>query len=274
MPAKPKRRMWSRVNSQIFLWAGEEPLEIKFSGFRFKVPPRTETAISTETDPHSIYKFDSARDSKERRIPGSLLVKDVVKTAPNGGVHRIFDVAACCEYLQRDKEDLFDRGFAIVSDVNDIPDVMEELQPLYEASQDRRAHTILQVELERQAKMKEKGQIVTERENPEVVEWAMSHLARRGKTVQPAIGAEAIEAVLKGQYTGPVAEAPKAEPQADAPPPKKKVDNKQLYEECEEWGVRLTKREIEALLKNDEEQIEFITAKLRVKQEEASAESA
>lgn len=268
-----RRRLWNRVNQQIFVWAGEEAKEIKYSGFRFKIPPRTETAKKGK---HSIYKFESARDSKDRLIPGTVAVTDVMHSSPNGGVHRIFDVAACCEYIQRDKDALFDQGLAIVSDPNDVDEAMAEIQPLYEASQDKRAHQILQDEMERQRKMSEKGQIVTERENPQVVQWAMAHLARRGKTVKPAISTEAIAAVLEGRVNVEVPPRPEAEPVSDAPAPEAPSNpngNKELYRECEEWGVRLSKRELESLVTGDEEQIGFITEKLRAKKEAAQAEA-
>lgn len=271
---KPKRRNWTRVNSQIFVWAGEEPLEIKYSGFRFKVPPRTETAKSKEVDPGTMYRFESARDPKDRLLPGTCKVEDVVRTRPNGGTHRIFDVNECCEFLQRDRPELFEKGFGIVSSYSDVADIMGELTLLYEASQDRRAYTILQTELERQRKMAEKGQVVTERENPEVVEWAMQHLVRRGKVVTPAIGADSIEAVLKGQFQGEIPARKEAEPQAATPPPEERPDNKALFRECEQYGMRLNKREIQALLTDDDpEQIEFIASKLRARKEEAAGEA-
>ena len=268
-----KRRMWRRVNSQIFLWAGEEPKEIKYSGFRFKIPPRTETARKSTDQPGSVYKFESARDSKDRLIPGTIVVEDVITQSPSGGVHRVFDVSACCEYLQRDTPALFDQGFAIVSDVADIGPAMEEVLPLYEATQDKRAHKILQGEMERQAKMAEKGQIVTERENPHVVEWAMAHLARRGKTVSPAHDVAEIGAVLTGKARAvdplpagvPVDDTPKPEP-ASTP-----SDNKELYRECQDLNLRLNKRELEALVTGDDEQLGFIRSKLRAKREAIAA---
>lgn len=266
---KVKKRLWNRVNSQIFVWAGEEPKEIKFSGFRFKIPPRTETA---KTGKGSIYTFESARDAAERLLPGTIVVTDKISNSPNGGVHRIFDVAACCEYLQRDREELFDQGFAIVSDVNDVPYAMQECVPLYDASQDRRAHQILQSEMERQRKMEEKGQVVTERENPQVVTWAMQHLSRRGKTIKPSHGLEDIAAVLEGRHKGPIEESAAAPPpeQPEVPESPAAAEHKDLYQECEEWGLRLTKRELEALVTNDQEQIQFIRSKLQVKKEAAA----
>jgi hypothetical protein len=271
---KVKRsRLWNRVNSQIFVWAGDEPKEIKFSGFRFKVPPRTETARADKDHPGSIYKFESARDSKGNLIPGTVLAQDVMSASPSGGVHRVFDVAACCEYLNRDVPELFNQGFAIVSDVNDIPLAMAEILPDYEATQDKKAHTILQGEMERQRKMEEKGQIVTERDNPEVVAWAMQHLARRGKTVRPSHGVDDIAAVLEGRYRGPVEPLKEVLPVPEVMEAPPSTDGRSLFQECEDWGVRLSKRELEAVITGDEEQIAFIRSKLKVKREAARVEA-
>jgi len=259
------KRLWNRINGQIFVWAGEEPLEVKYSGFRFKVPPRNQTA---KLGPGSIYTFESVRDSKDELIPGTLWVTDVVKESPNGARHRVFDVTACCEYLQEQKERLFETGFNIVSDVSDVPAAMEELIPLYENSQDRKAQGILSAELERQKKYEENGRTAPEPDNPDRVAWAMKHLARRKKSIKPAVSAEDITAVLEGRFQGDVEEMEaKAPPAFKAPAP---ANGKELFRECEEWGVRLSKREVEALLTGEEEQIAFVVAKLQAKKEEAA----
>lgn len=259
------KRLWNRINGQIFVWAGEEPLEIKYSGFRFKIPPRTETA---KPGPGSIYTFESVRDGKENMLPGTCWVTDLVKTSDAGGRHRVFDVTACCEYLQEQKPQLFDKGFAIVSDINDVAPAMQELIPMFDLSQDRKAQAILASELDRQKKYEEDGKIAPEPDSPDRVAWAMKHLARRKKSIRPTHSADDITAVLEGRFEGDVAEMP-------TPPPaeafaEEAVDGKGLYRECEEWGVRLTKRELEALVTGDEEQISFISAKLAAKKEEAT----
>ena len=266
------KRLWNRVNGQIFVWAGEEPKEIKYSGFRFKLPPRTETA---KIGPGSIYRFESVRDSKDELIPGTAWVTDVVASSDSGGRHRIFDVSACCEFLQESKSKLFEEGFAIVSDVNDVKAAMEELRPLYDKSQDLRAQGILGAELDRQKKWKEKGQMVPEPDNPERVEWAMKHMARRRKSMRPAHGMDNIQAVLEGRFDDVVPENGNSQPGPspvafDAEP----LDGRELFRECGEWGVRLSKREVEALLDGDGEQIAFIVAKLKSKKEATAASPA
>ena len=116
------KKLWKRINGEVFVWAGEEPLEIKYSGFRFKVPPRTETAKPDM--PGSIYTFESARDTSGDLVPGTAWVTDVVKTLDDGRRSKAFDVAEACEYLQDKKPQLFEQGFAIVSDISDVNGAM------------------------------------------------------------------------------------------------------------------------------------------------------
>lgn len=268
---KIKRKKFDRVAKQIFVWAGNKPLEIKYSGFRFFVPPRDETAKPNMAG--SIYKFESARDSKGELVPGSLLVHDIRNDTPEGGIHRVFDVNACCEYLSRDKADLFESGFGIVEDVTEIAPALQELLPDWERGQDRRAHAILQAEMERQKKFAEKGQVVPEREDPQTVEWAIKHLAQRRQAMKPAHDAAEIQAVLEGRFDD-LPEAEKVFPKPERPEGQEAVgkgSRSTLYEECKAYGLNLTKREMQSLLDGDQDEIDYIRAKLDAKREEAAS---
>jgi len=264
-----KKRLWNRINTQIFVWAGEEPLHLKHNGFRFVVPPRNVVARKAEGAP---YKFEAVRDGKDRPVPGTILVEDRIVESDAGGRRKVFDVMECCEYLQNDKGHLFEEGFQIVSDVADAKAIMPELIPLYENSMDKRAQSILSAELGRQQKWKEKGQPVPEPDNPQRVEWAIKHMASRKKTLQPDYSANDIEAALEGRFDDIVGSKPRTE----APPvePEEQINGKALYMECQEWGLRLNKGEIEALLTDDEEQIDIIVQKLKAKRAEGAAATA
>jgi|GEM_PF-1840192 len=269
---KVNRRRFDRVASQILVWAGDEPLEIKYSGFRFLVPPMNETA---KLGPGSKYKYESARDAKGELVPGSVLVTDRKNESAEGGIDRYFDVNTCCEYLSRDKPELFDKGFAIVDDVNEIRPTLQELRPDYERSQDQRAQAILATEMERQKKYQDAGKIAPERENPEVVQWALNHLARRKKAMKPAVGLEEIQSVLEGRFDLP-ADVPEPKPESKVPAivADEKPTGAGLFAECKDWGLSLTKREMEAILTDDREQIDYIRAKLDMKKQEAAADPA
>ena len=246
------------------MWAGDEPLPLKFSGFIFKVPPHNETA---KKGPGSIYKFESARDSKDRLQPGTAWVTDGMANTDSGGRRRIFNVDDMCVYLQEEKPHLFEQGFAIVSDLNDVAPAMPELRNMFLKSQDRKAQGILNSELERQKKWTESGRPVPEPENPDRVAWAMKHLASRRQAMGPTHEAADITAVLEGKFQGEVAEMPNTAPLAAVATP----NGKELFVECNDWGVRLSKREIEALLTGEEDQIAYIVEKLNTKKQEAGA---
>lgn len=149
---------------------------------------------------------------------------------------------------------------------------MSELIPLWDRSQDDKAHRILAQEMERQTKQKERGSVVTEAPNPTEVAWAVEHLSKRGARRGVAYDINALEAVLTGKPL-PVREEPE---EAPAPPPARRAKangdaeqtaNMAVFEEAEQLGVRLTRVELMAIMQNDGPQIKLITDKLAAKRE-------
>lgn len=266
---------WNRVQNQIFVWAGDKPLQLKFSGFIFYVPPRTETA---KRGPGSPYLFESAKDSNGRTIPGTIVVTDLLHTTPEGGYKKTFDVDACCRFLDRDRARLFEQGFQIVSEPGEIGIAMEESIPLWEQSEDRRAHEIIQSELARQEAFKAKGQEPPESSSAEQVKWAVQHLSRPGRRhAKPAFSTDSLKNVLSGK--APTAEAePKKTPDEEiaawADDHDAKIDmagNMRLYQEAKDLGIKLTRTDLAGLLDNDPEMVELVAEKIKVKQEEGQA---
>jgi hypothetical protein len=269
---RPIKRLWNREQNQIFVWAGERPLQLKYSGFIFYVPPRHEVA---KVGPGSMYRFESAKDGNGRAVPGTIVVKDILSRTPDGGYSKTFDVDACCRFLDRDRQRLFERGFQIVSEPGEIGVAMDDALPRYEAAEDARAHQILATEMERQKGFRDKGQDPPESSSAEQVAWAMKHLSRPGrKADRPEYGADQIKAVLSGTAP-PSPEATAAPPVVETVPvdiPDDEVEkNIRLYHEAKEAGVKLTRTELAGLLENDTEMVELVIDKLKVKQEGAQA---
>jgi hypothetical protein len=249
------KRLWNRVNAQILVWAGEDPLRLRYDGRHILLPPRNETATTGKGKP---YAFESAKDGRDRHIPGTLKVTDVILSTPEGGFTKTFDVGQFCEFLERDRAYLFERGLEIVTDPKDVEPAREAALPGYERSQDARAQQILSTELDRIAKYDAKGQPTPEGSNSGRVAWAVSHLQRRDTADVAQFNAKDIKAVLSGQYLPPKKE------EADA---LERLTAKQIVEEAQEVGVNVTKTEMLALIEGDNEQIDFILEKIKVKKE-------
>lgn len=256
------KKMYSRIVSQIFTWAGEEPLTIGYDGQTFVVPPRHETA---KVRPGSIYKLESARDGKGELIPGTLLVSDVTEPTEDGGFRRRMSVSDFCDFLTRDREDLFQRGFNIVGTPQEVKEAIEQGIPLYEASQDERARTILATELERRKKFEEKGQPAPPSSSEHQVAWAIKHLKSRQVEQKPSASTDEIFGALQGRYQ------PDAQPVAPVVATGRVTTAQEIFEEANSLGVTLSKSELAGLLGNDPEQTGFILEKIKMRRAAAEA---
>lgn len=250
------KKLWSRRQAQIFVWPGEEPLTLTYNGYTFVVPSRFETA---KPGPKSIYAYESARTGKGDLIPGTILVKDRIEATANGGQKLVFDVQAMCEYLTRDRDELFRQGFNIVTMPNEVVTAMEIGLPLYEASQDERAKDIIAKEMERRKKFEDKGTPYPPSSSEHLVMWAIGHLKNRQAARKPMHTSDELRAALEGRY---LAEATPA-----TIPVPYTAQGQELYDQAKAAGVVLTKAELQGILENDEEQIGFVRAKIQARKE-------
>lgn len=253
------KKMYQRVVTQIFTWAGEEPLVIGYDGNTFVIPPRFETA---KLGPDSIYRAESARDGHGDLIPGTIVVADIVTTTPEGSRKIVLSVTDFCDYLTRDRDDLFARGFNIVGSWQEVKEAIESGIPLYELSQDVRARDILASELERQKRFEAKGQPAPPREDQHNVDWAVKHLKSRETSLKPATSADELRSVLEGRFLTKPAAAPVV-----APAITKTVSSAQeVYDRALELGISLSKSELAGLLGRDEAQVAFVLEKIKARE--------
>lgn len=253
-------RRWSRTQSQILVWAGEEPLDIEYDAEVIRVPPRTEVA---QVGQGRRYRYESATTRAGVPIPGTIVLSDVFRENDAGGHAKTFDVAAFCSFLEDQRQDLFNRGLDIVTDAADAPEVMKELVPKWEASQDERARLIITTELERRKKLEAKGEPVTPGSSEHLVIWAFSHLKNRQKVLRPALDTSDLYNVAAGVYD------PKKV--AGTAPTVSLSDGGAVYREAEELGISLNTGEMSGLLKSDPETMEFVKKKIATKREEKAA---
>lgn len=284
------RRMWTRIASQILTWCGDEPLEVGYDGSLIRIPPVNEVAARGVGSP---YRLEAAKTRQGVPLPGTVLVQDVIQEKEDGGFKKIFDVADFCAFLERDCEDLFKRGLAIVSDPDDVRVVQVETRPLYEASMDARAREILAQELQRRKKYEEAGQPAPPGSNINDVLWAVRHQRSRANQARveqvPTAEIHAVMAQAFGTTTdyvaprpaprepNPIVEKPAPQP---IPEPRQKepglppvaadpaTGSSSLMDAAEEVGLKLSKTDLTKLIRGDKEYIEYLNEEIRTRRAE------
>lgn len=249
-------RRWNRTQSQILVWAGEEPLEILYDAEHIRVPAREEVARVGERSP---YRYESAMTRAGVYLPGTLVLSDIFVQTDGGGQVKRFDVAQFCSYLEDSRQDLFERGLEIITDPADAVVVMKDLIPKWEKSQDARARQIVTQELERRKKLEAKGEPVTPGSSEHLVIWAFAHLKNRQTEQRPALSTTDLFNVAAGVFN-----TPKAIVEAQ-PMPAGLSPGGELYRQAEEAGLVLNKGEMSGLLKGDPETMAFVRAKIAAK---------
>jgi hypothetical protein len=256
-------RRWNRIQTQILVWAGEQPLEFDYNGDRIIVPARNEIA---RRGPRSRYRNESAISKSGAYLPGTLAMSDESRPTDGGGLMPVFRVGELCEYLERDRQDLFRRGFAIVTDPEDVHPVMQELIPIWEANQDARAREIVNTELERRKKLQEKGNPITPGSSEHLVVWAFRHLAKRQAEQRPMLSTDELFAVAAGTYTAPPVEPEPALPVKIGPT----TDPVALYQTAESIGVKLSKADLAGLLAGDKDIIGTVSQRIAARRKEVA----
>lgn len=255
-----RKRRWNRIQEQILVWPGDERLEIRYDGTLICVPPRTEVA---RVGPGHPYRYPAAQTKAGVPLKGTIAVTDQIVDTDDGGYRKQFDVSDFCEFLEEHAKHLFDAGFQIVSDPDDVTLVIEEGIPLYDRSLDKKAREILANELQRRKGWEDRGQPAPPSSSEHLVIWALQHQKRRAAQ-KPQVDSSQIYAALEGTTLPALAAA--APPVSDV----KAMGAQHYLEEATKLGIRLNKAELTALIEGDAEQIEFIQAKIEERKTQRS----
>lgn len=264
-------RRWSRLQSQILVWCGDEKLEIGFNAALIVVPPVNEVA---KVGIRSPYRLPSATTKAGVPLPGTVLVEDVVIQNEDGGWKKIFDVTDLCNFLERDCPELFARGFAILSEPEDVTAVQKENRPMYEKSLDAKARDILALELTRRKRFEDNGQPAPPGSNEQDVTWAIRHQRTRAaaRRTTADLSTADIYNALAGQFTvnagGSLPNPNPAEEPAPqyAPPTQGHISAASMIEEADELGIKLTPADLKGLIRGDTPTFEFVAEKIKLKQ--------
>lgn len=262
-------RFWQSKASAIFVWVGEEKLRIGFDALTFVVPARNETAYLREGAVGLPWTHESARFPSGGLIPGTIVVEDVTDTTNEGGFVQRLSVDRFCRFLERDRAELFERGFDIVQKTEDVKAAMELALPRYNKSQDVHAREIIATEMERQKRYIDKGAPIPPSSSSSKVDWAVRHLMNRPvETVQ--YKTDDLARVLEGRLTRP--------PETQLPPPAivsaGPPSGEDLLDQAEAVGVKLNTVELRGLVKNDPAVMQVVSEKIAARYEDAEKRKA
>jgi hypothetical protein len=272
-------RKWTRVQSQILVWCGDERLEIGYDASSINVPPINEVA---KVGIRSPYRLPSATTKSGVPLPGTVLVEDVIVQNEDGGWKKIFDVSDLCGFLERDMPELFARGFQIVSDPDEVKVVQIESRPAYESSLDARARDVLALELTRRKRFEDSGQPAPPGSNEKDVVWAIRHQQSRAsrRSTTANLSTADIYSALAGHYIGdvPTGEGapntpdPASRPASQTEPqaPERNVSAASMIEEADELGIKLTPADLKGLIRGDRDTFDYVGEKLKLKRADAA----
>lgn len=264
------RKLWSKKNAVVFVWPGEEPLELAYDANRIVVPPRD---VIGRLGIGSIYTHEAAVVAG-RQTPGTAVVEDITILTPEGGYKTVLAIDHLCRYLTRDRDDLFSRGFNIVESVDQIQEAMMIGLPLYAESQVKRARDVLARELQRQKGYKDRGEVPPPSTSEHLISWAVKHLKSMGPQ-QQAHRMEDLSAVLEGRPAAPALEAPGGMPAgfgalggapAAHPDIERLARADAIFKAAMRVNVRLNGVEMTSVLAGNESQIELVETKIKARE--------
>lgn len=206
------RKLWSKKNSVVFVWPGEERLEIRYDGMPIVVPPRD---VIGRVGLGSPYTHEAA-EVGGRKVPGTAVIEDVTTITPEGGYRTALAIDHLCRYLTRDRDDLFGRGFNVVESVDQIQEAITLGIPLYAESQVRRAREVLSREMQRQKTYKDRGETPPASTSEKLIAWAVNHLRSVGPQ-QQAHRLEDLTAVMEGRAEAPASAGVREGPHIPSP---------------------------------------------------------
>jgi hypothetical protein len=252
------RKLWSKKNSVVFVWPGEERLEIRYDGMPIVVPPRD---VIGRVGLGSPYTHEAA-EVGGRKVPGTAVIEDVTTITPEGGYRTALAIDHLCRYLTRDRDDLFGRGFNIVESVDQIQEAITLGIPLYAESQVKRAREVLSREMQRQKGYKDRGETPPASTSEKLIAWAVNHLRSVGPQ-QQAHRLEDLTAVMEGRPGAPALAGAAVNIERDA-----MVRAGEVFQTAQKAGVRLNGIEMANLLRGNEDAIARVLTMINAREAE------
>jgi len=262
--ANRRRRHVDRVSSYILVWPGDEREQLQFDGEIFWLPSINEVATAGGD---SQFRYESAKDARGEHLPGTVQIYDRIQNV-DGNRHKIFNADEFVNWVETVRHDLLDRGMVICDLNTEVEKAMAEGRPLWEKSRDEWARLTLEAELNRRRKWEEKGLPPPPSSSDDKVLQAVSHMRERGTEITQIPTLDLVGA-LSG--TLPPSDSGNGKPAPVAPTePLEKADGKKLFLQARNFGVKVSKAELENLMLDDEGVCAAVAERIREKAEQAA----
>lgn len=250
----------------ILVWSGDEPLPLVCLGESITLPPVNVVAVAGQ----GLYRYSSAVDRSGRPLPGTVAISDRF-VQKDGTATRTFNAFEWCQMLEQNQKALFQNGFDITVNPDEVAAIQEKGVKLYDQAMLKRDESIVQHALGQASYWKDKGKPQPPSTQDDAVKAAIARLNKRraegryGDTNPIAI--EDMQAAL-GLAPKTAAPAPAA-PQAPAGSSDLDLAAEALFTGAREAKLRLKDAEIEGLIKRDPKIMEQVQQ--RVEAAEATA---
>ena len=250
---------FDRPRTAILVWPGDEPETAMYGGEQIVIPAREQVATVGDKFTPSIFRWPAATDRQGRPIAGTVSIKDVMRIGEQGESIVVFSAEGWCKGLRQCNQKLFERGFAIVIDPEDVPAAMEAGLKRWRRAKVAEWDNAVRYEMARRENYRTKGQVAPPLDDlgEQKLQNAIRNLRAEQDRAGSAISDSDLRVALGGPVTAPALPVvPVLEASAPAPKEAKPEDElgeaaDNMYRLAREHKIHLTKNELDGLLSRD-----------------------
>lgn len=255
---------WNKPTTYILCWPGDDRVTVQWAGDPILLPSRNEVAHATDAEGKPIkgsrFRFNSVMDADGKPLPGTLALADVVTVDPMSGARvKAFDAQGVVNGLWGNLP-LRKRGLRIVTDPKDVAGALAEGRPEWEKQRIAAAEQTIRDEITRRKMDEAAGVPARESSDAAAVKEAHEFLQTVRREQKESIPTNDLMASLTGVPAGVQA----------APTPKPVVPElsdatvlaQALFERATEAGLKLTKAELEGLLRGNVDVLDQLSRRL------------
>ena len=249
---------FDRPRTAILVWPGDEPETAMYGGEQIVIPAREQVATVGDRNTPSIFRWPAAMGRDGRPIPGTVLIKDVIRTGEQGETIIVFSAEGWCKGVRQCNQKLFERGFSIVLEPEDVPAVMEAGVKRWRRAKIAEWDNAVRYEMARRENYRTKGQVAPPLDDlgEQKLQNAIRNLRAEQERAGSAISDTDLRVALGGPVAGPALPMVPVLETAAPPAPEKPEDElgeaaDHMYKVARENKIHLTKDELNGLLARD-----------------------
>ncbi len=252
----------NRPSEFIAVWPGDDNPSPCYGGEVVVLPATDEVAVAGQ----GRFRFGSAKDRNGNLIPGTVQLRDITRVNDKGAVEKVFDAAVWCEGIYDLNKKLLERGFSVVTSVDEIDAAKAAGRPKWIKARVQEMDALVRKEQERRATYKAKGQeppMLSIEDNERIMRAAAELRAIRAEEAsKQASDSDLADAIgVSVAPSRPVA-VPVVAPKAADGDFEMEAFRDLLWTEAKEHGVKLNAGDKEGLLDLDPSVIQAVNEKV------------